>query len=245
MKKKIFALVLCVAMLAIAIVGGTLAYFTDTKAQTNTFTAGEVKITLDEAKVTKNDDGNLVKDGENRTSDAQSYKLFPAMTVAKDPTITVQSNSEAAYLGAIITVKGDLYGLIGVTGEDDIDITKLVSGGIVAAMRSEKTTWNGLEVYENDNFAIYSVPGANNTKASAADTWTLYVFIKAVQEKNNKVVLFDTLTIPADYDHDQMSKLNGASISVKAFATQANGFDNCFTAMTKAFPTEFSFATNP
>ena len=46
MKKKILALSLCVVMLAIAIVGGTLAYFTDTKSATNTFTVGNVKIDL-------------------------------------------------------------------------------------------------------------------------------------------------------------------------------------------------------
>ena len=40
MKKKILAIVLCVAMLAIAIVGGTMAYFTDTEGVTNVMTTG-------------------------------------------------------------------------------------------------------------------------------------------------------------------------------------------------------------
>lgn len=48
MKKKILAIVLCVAMLAIAIVGGTMAYFTDTDADVNTFVAGNVKIKQNE-----------------------------------------------------------------------------------------------------------------------------------------------------------------------------------------------------
>ena len=50
MKKKITAICLCVALLAIAIVGATLAYFTDTKSATNTFTVGNVKIDLIESK---------------------------------------------------------------------------------------------------------------------------------------------------------------------------------------------------
>lgn len=50
MKKKVLALSLCVVMLAIAIVGGTLAYFTDTKSATNTFTVGNVKIELIESR---------------------------------------------------------------------------------------------------------------------------------------------------------------------------------------------------
>lgn len=48
MKKKILAMCLCVAMLAIAIVGGTLAYFTDTDTQTNVFTNGNIEIQLNE-----------------------------------------------------------------------------------------------------------------------------------------------------------------------------------------------------
>ena len=49
MKKKLTALFLCVALVAIAIVGASLAYFTDTKSATNTFTVGNVKIDLIES----------------------------------------------------------------------------------------------------------------------------------------------------------------------------------------------------
>ena len=48
MKKKILAIVLCVAMLAIAIVGGTMAYFTDTDADVNVMALGNVKIVQNE-----------------------------------------------------------------------------------------------------------------------------------------------------------------------------------------------------
>ena len=50
MKKKITAIFLCVALVAIAIVGASLAYFTDTDAATNTFTVGNVKIDLIESR---------------------------------------------------------------------------------------------------------------------------------------------------------------------------------------------------
>ena len=49
MKKKVTALCLCVALLAVAVVGASLAYFTDTKSATNTFTVGNVKIDLIES----------------------------------------------------------------------------------------------------------------------------------------------------------------------------------------------------
>ena len=50
MKKKLTAIFLCVALAAIAIVGASLAYFTDTKSATNTFTVGNVKIDLIESR---------------------------------------------------------------------------------------------------------------------------------------------------------------------------------------------------
>ena len=46
MKKKILALCLVVALAVTAVVGGTLAYFTDTDKETNTFTVGNVDIEL-------------------------------------------------------------------------------------------------------------------------------------------------------------------------------------------------------
>ena len=51
MKKKLLVLGLCVALAAIAIAGASLAYFTDTKSATNTFTVGNVKIDLIESRL--------------------------------------------------------------------------------------------------------------------------------------------------------------------------------------------------
>lgn len=54
MKKKILALSMCIALAAIAIVGASLAYFTDKDQATNTFTVGNVKIDLIEQEKTDN-----------------------------------------------------------------------------------------------------------------------------------------------------------------------------------------------
>ena len=48
MKKKVLSLCLVVALAATAVIGGTLAYFTDTDTQTNVFTAGDIKIDIEE-----------------------------------------------------------------------------------------------------------------------------------------------------------------------------------------------------
>ena len=49
MKKKLTLVVTCIVLVAAMVIGGTLAYFTDTKSAENTFTVGDVKIKLDEA----------------------------------------------------------------------------------------------------------------------------------------------------------------------------------------------------
>ena len=70
MKKKITAIFLCVALVAIAIVGASLAYFTDTKTATNTFTVGNVKIELLESSLHRENAG--VANGETSTSELWS-----------------------------------------------------------------------------------------------------------------------------------------------------------------------------
>lgn len=56
-KSKALLLTLCAVLLVAASVMGTMAYLTSTDKVENTFTVGNVKITLDEAKV--NTDGTL------------------------------------------------------------------------------------------------------------------------------------------------------------------------------------------
>ena len=88
MKRKLIAICLCVALAAVAVVGASLAYFTDTKSATNTFTVGNVKIDLIESKLHRQGSGGTgdntiptptqtasgmkyVKDGEKAFTDAE------------------------------------------------------------------------------------------------------------------------------------------------------------------------------
>lgn len=80
MKKKSLALVLALAMIVVCVVGGTLAWLTDKTAPvTNTFTYGDIDITLAETTGT-------------------SYKMIPGYTIDKNPKVTVLADSEKCYL---------------------------------------------------------------------------------------------------------------------------------------------------
>ena len=70
MKRKLLVLGLCVALAAIAIAGASLAYFTDTKSATNTFTVGNVKIDLLESSLHRENAG--IANGETSTSELWS-----------------------------------------------------------------------------------------------------------------------------------------------------------------------------
>lgn len=91
MKKKILATCLVVALAATAVIGGTLAYFTDTADQKNTFTVGNVDIKLDETDV---------NDPTKRTEEDQTFTdaIVPGREFTKDPTITVEEGSQDCYV---------------------------------------------------------------------------------------------------------------------------------------------------
>lgn len=255
-KKKIVAVALCVCMAATAVVGGTLAYFTDKEDQTNTFSSGSVTITLDEAIVKKDDNGDLVADAtKGRTSSDQSYKLYPAMDVTKDPTITVVDSSEDSYIAAKITIKGDLLDLYGADTATpktyyNLDITKFISGGLIKTGSTQSFNWNGLDMIYTDADGNVYYQDANNGNKGTSSEWVVYIFMKDIKHAKDTIVLFDTLTVDDNYGNTEMAKLNGASVEIQAFAVQSYGFDdatktdatNCFTAMTTAFGTDFNFA---
>lgn len=75
MKKKMVTICLVVALVLTAVAGGTLAYFTDTADATNTFTVGNVDITLTEP--------NWEGTGSN-----DAPEVYPGEPLAKDPTVT-------------------------------------------------------------------------------------------------------------------------------------------------------------
>lgn len=92
-KKALLALV-CAAALVFGSVFATYAYLTSTTGVvTNTFSVGNVTITLDEAPV---DVYGKVVEGKRVTENA--YKLIPGHTYVKDPIVHVTAGSEKCYV---------------------------------------------------------------------------------------------------------------------------------------------------
>ena len=106
MKKKLLVLGLCVALAAIAIAGASLAYFTDTKSATNTFTVGNVKIDLIESRFHRTGSDNS---GDmslpDPTTKAAGMEFIPdGWTIFTDDEI---KNDAKTYATEYLAVKGE------------------------------------------------------------------------------------------------------------------------------------------
>lgn len=89
MKKKIITTITMLALIICFTIGGTLAWLMDTTDPVqNTFTSGDVDITLTETPNT-----NITDDDE--TNDSWSAQMIPGNTYAKDPKVTVIGATDA------------------------------------------------------------------------------------------------------------------------------------------------------
>lgn len=100
--KKILTLMCCAVLLVCISVGATVAYLTSTANVTNTFTVGNLAITMDETAVDTN--GVAIADAERRT--ANTYHIVPNHTYVKDPIVHFPSTNDKSYV--FVKVQNDL-----------------------------------------------------------------------------------------------------------------------------------------
>ncbi len=200
--KKAMLMTLCAIILVVATVFGTMAYLTSTDEVVNTFTVGNVAIKLDEAKV--NTDGSRVE-GADRVKE-NSYKLLPGHTYNKDPMVTLLAGSETSYVKMTVTVNkaNELDAIFAPSGAD---LTSIFNG-------YDSATW----IAKGD------------TKDATANTRTYEFWYKeAVGAPTADVeldALFDSITVPGTITKEQLATIEGMTITVNAYAIQADGFEN-------------------
>ena len=206
MKKKILVACLCVALAVLTIAGTTLAYLTSQDTVVNTFTVGNVQIKLDEAKA--NADGTLVANADRVK--ANSYKLIPGHTYNKDPMVTVLEGSESSYIKMTVTFSkaAELDAIFAPTGAD---MTSIFNG------------------YDSTNW-IYK----GNTKDATNNTRTYEFWYKETVAAPDADValdaLFDQIKVPGTITGEQLETIEGMTITVNAYAIQADGFANAEAA---------------
>ena len=213
MKKKLLIMSVAMVLVCAFAVGMTIAYLTSTDRVVNTFTVGNVQIKLDEAEV--NPDGTLVPNADRVK--ANSYKLIPGHTYNKDPMVTVLRGSESSYIKMTVTFTKSAA-LDAIFGTDGANLTSIFKG------------------YNPANW-IYK----GNTEDTGNDTRTYEFWYKeAVAAPTADVALdalFDSITVPHTITNDQLATIQGMTITVNAYAIQADGFDTAADAWT-AYPAQ-------
>ena len=244
MKKKLIAIFLCVALAAVAVVGASLAYFTDTDTKTNVFTTGKVDITLEE---------NFDKD---------NAKLLPGSSsknaVQKQVTIKLEEGSEDSYVWYEWLIPAVLDSKDGSTGTNNIihvnsagntwdtyrENSKYWAAGQTEAL-PEEMTWDhdpenelGIEGIEgcigtetidgieyNKYIALYH---GKLSYAEGGQTETTMgmkqVYMDSKVDTNNKGEYTKNGNV-INYDFSK-----GINIIVRAYGIQADGFDSVYEA---------------
>ena len=229
MKKKLLAFAMVFALAAVAVVGGSLAYFTDTDAKDNTFTTGNVDIEL------------IENFGDNNPDTPE--KLLPATGSAQAGTLkngvtkevsVKNTGSEDAYVRVHIAIPNVLD-----NGSDTFDAGKNVLHFNFAKDSIGEGKWDWSKTsgtpYEDDwNYYETSI---NNVK------YNVYVVTYGTALKTGEVtpekamhqVYLDSKVTNSDVEKINETLDKNWKILVVAEGTQAAGFEDAYSALNTAF----------
>jgi len=249
MKKKLLAMCLVVALAATAIIGGTLAYFTDTDTETNTFTAGGVKIDLIEQQVGAN---GLEPFEQNQVlmpivGSAQGEKDQYGQPVAEnyiDKIATIENKGKSdAYVRAYFAIPSALddgYDTFN-AGLNVLHFNFGNNNGVSTFgnewnWKNESGTW---KYYETEIDGVkYNVYYADYTKILAAGA-TTEQFISGVYLDSHVDMVDGNYVDTRDPQADISILAGDVECPVMAVAVQAAGFDNADAAVEAAFGANF------
>ncbi len=209
-KKKVFALALSVCIVVLSIAGSSIAYFTDTETYTNTFTSGKVDISLKVGDVTVNETNHSVAD-----------KAVPGTTIERVTSISVNSGSEDAYLGAVITING---GTTLLTSNPSGDNGKIYAANLFKNIQGSVTVEDAKTDGLHTGFIVrivftgeYSVNGTGTTSTN----------------------VFDGISIPGTWDQANIETFKNVTLNIVAYGVQSEGLASADAALKAAFPEAF------
>lgn len=202
-KKRFVAILLCMTLVALAAIGATFAYLTDTKTVNNTFTIGNVAIKLDETNV--ND-----PTGDRVTSN--TYNVYPGAVVTKDP-IVHNTGKNAAYIRATVNVSNWMNLCAAYYPESGFEFTKPgYEKSLELLVGTLGEGWSVVGVEAGDTFTI-----------GQFDAKFILKYDGKLAAGENTTAMFQSVTIPAGIDNANTDSFK--EVKVVAQAIQADGFD--------------------
>ncbi len=204
-KRALIMAVSIVLSLSLSIYG-TLAFLTDSSTVVNTFTVGNVDITVDETDV--NPDGTPT--GEPDRVEQNDYHLIPGHSYTKDPTMTVHANSEDSYVRMKVTLSNfaELKAIDALGGEN-FELANLVAG-------LDETIWVPVE------------PAVEDAEANTVTYEFRYHKIVEKAEPAADIVLeplFTEFVVPGEVTGDELKTLSNMTMTIDGHAIQAYSFD--------------------
>lgn len=204
-KKRFVAILLCVTLVALAAIGATFAYLTDTKTVDNTFTMGNVAIKLDETNV--ND-----PTGDRVTSN--TYNVYPGAVVTKDP-IVHNTGKNAAYIRATVNVSNWMNLCAAYYPESGFEFTKPgYEKSLELLVGTLGEGWSVVGVEAGDTFTI-----------GQFDAKFILKYDGKLAAGDDTTAMFQKVIIPAGIDNASADAGSFSSVKVVAQAIQADGFD--------------------
>lgn len=196
--KKLFSAIALIVLISVIGVGATLAYFTDNDAAQNVLTLGHVDIDLDEP---------------NYEGDEEYEDIVPGDVIVKDPTITLDADSEDAYvrMKMEIDIKKLVFSVSGneVVGEKDLDpelltsaIKDIMEGAAGTTGLSEQIEAKGWYYNEEDGY---------------------YYYCEKLTQDNNTTVFFEQVELPVTWGNDMAETV--IRLDVFAEAIQADNYE--------------------
>lgn len=204
-KKRFVAILLCVTLVALAAIGATFAYLTDTKTVDNTFTMGNVAIKLDETNV--ND-----PTGDRVTSN--TYNVYPGAVVTKDP-IVHNTGKNAAYIRATVNVSNWMN--LCAAYYPDFKET-FPNDGYKAAL-------NLLVGELGEGWSVVGVEAGDTFTIGQFDAKFILKYDGKLAAGADTTAMFQKVIIPAGIDNASADAGSFSSVKVVAQAIQADGFD--------------------
>ena len=156
--KKLVIAVVALALALISFASVSLAWLVSKPDPViNTFTVGNIEITIDEADVDDSDKDNDITDRDK----ANSYKLVPGQTYDKDPTVHVTSaTTEKCYIFVKIENNLKTLGLEVASGEKTIDA------------QIEALGWNAVNGHADVYYQVYD-PAVATKDFKVFETFTI------------------------------------------------------------------------
>ena len=243
---KTLLMVLCAIALVVCSVLGTLAYLTSIDKATNTFTAGDVKTSVDEDDPDSTDPDDRVPENE--------YELIPGKNYDKDPIVHIEG--EDCY--TFVTVQNSLAAIED-PNADSIAKQMADNGWALLKDGTEVVTVDGLPVWyfcsadgENSGVTV-SEAGVltvgdgivdvtvftNFTIGGEVDNETLKQYVttyttKYYDEDGNEVTDEEAID-NGEYTKEETTVDVATTIQVTSYTVQAEGFSTALDAWNAAF----------